>query len=405
MNLKKLRQLIGFPLDSASRSTIEKALVDEYFSAEILMGFVILIFQAIMIGLFIVGSPVVIGSRRMYYLIMYFSLFFITLIVLVTYIYFHRKKPEMVALQMGITFFFSFTLCFWACGITLLDHYKGSNMSVYSYVILAIAVFSLLKPWQSITVFGSGFLVLNVVVRLLCNNPLYYPNGVNTFGITVNSFFVFVMAVITSVTLYRSRVFKYADKLLIEAQVEEIQKINRKLNHLAMTDQLTNMRNRRYLEAKMDVFISDESTAERPCTGMMVDIDYFKQYNDTYGHQAGDICLEKLATTLKEFVKDKDGFAVRYGGEEFFLCLFGHHDVKVLAESLRLKVEKCCFPRKDLPIGYLTVSIGTDQEACLRNIGMEGFLHRCDKALYQAKNQGRNCVCIYDESLESNNLE
>lgn len=95
-----------------------------------------------------------------------------------------------------------------------------------------------------------------------------------------------------STMLYRNRVFTYYDKLLISQQYEEISHINNLLNDKVMTDDLTKMNNRRYLEDILQKLISHAN--QEPITGMMIDIDYFKQFNDNYGHQKETIVYKIL---------------------------------------------------------------------------------------------------------------
>lgn len=115
--------------------------------------------------------------------------------------------------------------------------------------------------------------------------------------------------------LYRNRVFTYYDKLLISQQYEEISHINNLLNDKVMTDDLTKMNNRRYLEDILQKLISHAN--QEPITGMMIDIDYFKQFNDNYGHQKGDYCLQNIAKVILDFTSSENEHAIRYGGEEF----------------------------------------------------------------------------------------
>lgn len=86
---------------------------------------------------------------------------------------------------------------------------------------------------------------------------------------------------------------------------------------------------------------------------MMVDIDFFKQFNDTYGHLAGDECLQRIAAVIRQFMEGREGVAVRFGGEEFFICLFSCSRAQVLeaGETLRAAVERCGYPRGDPATG------------------------------------------------------
>lgn len=95
--------------------------------------------------------------------------------------------------------------------------------------------------------------------------------------------------------------------------------MNVQLDQMAHTDELTGMKNRRSLER---LPLDDRWNEMPPVSAMMVDIDFFKQFNDTYGHLAGDECLQRIAAVIRQFMEGREGVAVRFGGEEFFICLF-----------------------------------------------------------------------------------
>ena len=159
----------------------------------------------------------------------------------------------------------------------------------------------------------------------------------------------------------------------------------------ALTDELTKLPNRRYMAQR---FLQEMQRARRHHKGLaflMLDIDHFKQINDTYGHLHGDAVLAELARILTAAKRESD-VAARYGGEEFGLILneTGETGAMTLAERIREKVEAATFPG-----GLkLTVSIGvatTDDEALFTSL-----IEKADQALYSAKQAGRNTVRVAD---------
>ena len=130
---------------------------------------------------------------------------------------------------------------------------------------------------------------------------------------------------------------------------------------------------------------------------MMLDIDFFKQYNDTYGHQAGDNCLAAISHLLSRDIKTEDVCLIRYGGEEFLIFLFGESslDANEKAEVIRSSVEQGLYNTPDIPKRNMTISIGLYQESPMKETDMERFIFRADQALYEAKKNGRNCVVEY----------
>jgi len=126
---------------------------------------------------------------------------------------------------------------------------------------------------------------------------------------------------------------------------------------------------------------------------MMIDIDYFKKFNDTYGHSEGDKCLKIVADTLSKSMMRKDDYVARYGGEEFVVVLPNTDEdgARTVAEKLLLNIRNCEIPHEKSEISeYVSVSIGvTTGMADYRQIG-DNYIRKADEMLYNSKNSGRN---------------
>lgn len=166
---------------------------------------------------------------------------------------------------------------------------------------------------------------------------------------------------------------------------------------LSITDPLTGLLNRRYLEERLSEELERSKRHRFPMSFMMVDIDDFKHYNDVNGHQAGDLALEMTASCMKSVLRSAD-VASRYGGEEFSILLpqTGLSEAHVIAERIRRRVLQTQFPHgKQQPHGGVTVSIGISSFAP----GLDtpaSIIYAADQALYQAKSRGKNCVDAFD---------
>jgi diguanylate cyclase (GGDEF)-like protein len=160
---------------------------------------------------------------------------------------------------------------------------------------------------------------------------------------------------------------------------------------LSVTDSLTGLLNRRYLEKRLTEEIQRSKRHRFPMSLMMLDVDDFKSYNDTFGHPAGDAALKIVASILQDMLRGDD-VAARYGGEEFAILLPQTTSTEgaAIAERLRQRIEHTEFPRRKV-----TVSIGI--ASCSNEIDTPtDVIGAADHALYEAKNDGRNNVRIYD---------
>lgn len=395
MNIKNyVAQAIG---NSGSKSEIEGMFTEDMYSTHVKMGVVVMIFEVMMIlSSLSQGGPGT-NLRRQIYFDLYLALIIITAIFMILFIYFHHRRHEKVIYQINLSFFYALCLCTWACAITLLDQHSGPNITVYSYVLMAASVFCFIKPWQSLLLFGGSFILLNGFAIALNGNPLFFSSPLKSYNFIINSFFTTMLTIIFAITLYHYRITKKHDKMVIQQQMDQIQLINQKLNDLAKTDQLTGLGNRRFLEEKIQELKESNQLSDIEVTGMMIDIDSFKQYNDNYGHQAGDLCLSKIAEILHKFVEEENAFAIRYGGEEFFLCLPGCNQPLQKADALRQTIMNQNLVRDDMPAGCVTVSIGVDIQKSWSFQGQDEFLRRCDDALYEAKKAGRNTVKLFQD--------
>ncbi len=160
---------------------------------------------------------------------------------------------------------------------------------------------------------------------------------------------------------------------------------------LSVTDALTGLLNRRYLEERLTEEIKRSNRHGFPMSFMMIDVDDFKSYNDNFGHPAGDKALQTVGSCLKETLRGAD-VAARYGGEEFSILLpqTNSEEAAVIAERVRERVEKVCFPNR-----RITISIGVASCSLSLNSPRD-LVSAADKALYAAKRKGRNNVQIYE---------
>lgn len=175
----------------------------------------------------------------------------------------------------------------------------------------------------------------------------------------------------------------------------ELRKINKKLEKLSITDQLTNLYNRRHFE---EIFEQELKRAKRNNTILsliLFDIDYFKKLNDTYGHLQGDKALKNVAKCIKRVCRRANDFAFRIGGEEFAIIVT-NEDSKTaieLCEILKKEIEKEEILNENSSVSkYLTISAGIVSKVPNALEDIDSFTKIADEKLYQAKELGRNLI-------------
>ncbi len=175
------------------------------------------------------------------------------------------------------------------------------------------------------------------------------------------------------------------------------------VEQLAVIDSLTGIANRRKFARYIDNEWRRLAREKAPLSLILCDLDYFKLYNDTYGHQAGDRCLHKIAQAIRQAIKRPADLAARYGGEELAIILpnTAPEGAKKVAEKISLQVEALQIPHINSPIDiYLTVSIGVAGSVPCHNSSPQTLIENADRALYRAKELGRDRVVLansYDE--------
>jgi len=168
------------------------------------------------------------------------------------------------------------------------------------------------------------------------------------------------------------------------------------IEHLSITDELTKLYNRRFFNHKIEEEINRAKREEKVLSLLILDIDYFKQYNDTYGHQKGDFVLESVASVLTNRTNRASDFAFRIGGEEFAIITSLTKDKTIeFAELIREDIENLKIDHSMSEISnYVTISIGAVSKMALDIKNIDELFKEADDNLYEAKKLGRNCIFV-----------
>jgi diguanylate cyclase (GGDEF)-like protein len=199
---------------------------------------------------------------------------------------------------------------------------------------------------------------------------------------------------------------RLVDQIKLRAQAEAelrqardaLESANRTLERQAMSDGLTGLANRRQFDVTLGNEFSRAMRHQNTLAFIMIDVDYFKQYNDLYGHSAGDEVLRAVSKLIRALTPKRPGdLTARYGGEEVGILLPNTdiHGAQAVAERIRHAVEQLHMPHNGSPFGEVTLSAGVATISPQRGVHLASMLvEAADKALYVAKSEGRNRVCL-----------
>jgi len=190
------------------------------------------------------------------------------------------------------------------------------------------------------------------------------------------------------------RIAKMRQKLI--GVSSELEQANAELKKLVNIDGLTGLANRRYLDKYLRVEIGRSMRNKHELSVVLCDVDFFKKYNDTYGHLKGDDCLKSVAKAMESTCKRSTDLVARYGGEEFVAILpdTSSENAAILAEQMRQAVESLNEQHSASDLGKVTISMGVYSALPKSKDESEKMLHKADEALYEAKQGGRNRVEI-----------
>lgn len=218
---------------------------------------------------------------------------------------------------------------------------------------------------------------------------------------TAAIYHVFGLLALTSLVTVFGMKLTNEIRLRIEAEKKgneeklHIESLNRMLSELAMRDELTGLANRRCFNEEILKELRRTVRKHEPFSLIMLDVDHFKSYNDTYGHLAGDECLRKIAAAIRSMESRQGDLVARYGGEEIVIMLpnCDRENAIKIAEEILQKIRLLKIPHATNPLGIVTVSAGVGVlESVEQSDSPNKIIAKADKALYLAKSDGRNCI-------------
>ena len=182
----------------------------------------------------------------------------------------------------------------------------------------------------------------------------------------------------------------------VAERTEQLEDANRKLATLSITDGLTGLANRRHFDDVLRAECARATRVGQQLAVIMLDVDYFKRYNDHYGHQPGDACLIRVAHALMASMRRAGDLTARYGGEEFSIVLpnTGADEARQIGEALRRAIADLGIAHAGADAGQVTISVGVAIQPVPGAADPDALMRLADAALYCAKDAGRNCVVL-----------
>ena len=342
----------------------------------------------------------ILHSTSSYYASMYVVMIFVACSFLFIYRKIADKEFSIKHKRRIIIGYISFIL-YWSAAMSILDQMTYGQILVYIIAIIGIAEFTCLEPVILLPMFLSCQIAFVLVL------PIFQESTSESYGDIVNSTIFVLLSLVIARMLYKSRVESFLNRKTIEENNDELNEINQKLQEanetlekLSITDALSDLNNRRKFEEAIALEWNRCKRHKVELSIIFIDIDFFKLYNDNYGHQSGDQCIRKIAKILKGASRRASDFVARYGGEEFVVVLshIGKEEAYEAAESIRKDIENLEIVHDYSNISkFVTASLGIYTCIPTIDISIEEFIQKADKALYMAKKNNRNQVCVYKD--------
>lgn len=388
---EEIRYLLRFPYEEAYRERLELDLIALNFRSERIIAYAMLLLQFFMILVFSLRpGSIFLSFRRLRYVITYAVLF----LGLLLFLPLHKRSRKNRRMHANLCLAFAVMLSLWTASLSYLDSLGGVGIVVYCSTLPIMATFLIIPP----QILSGLFLATCALTDFLV---LITPYGhQNVFSVLINSIFTCLLSTIYAYRVYHTRLASVYNQMVIDQKNEQLENANRELDLLSMTDALTAVGNRRYLDESVKPMLEKYGVYMGSLAVLFLDIDFFKRYNDHYGHCQGDRCLQSVASILSSFAKENDFRAVRYGGEEFLLVMTGLPLDQILAKAEQLRQTIASTPISDSSgrETAITISTGVSFHPTWEPDFLETAIHEADQALYKAKQNGRNRVALFGQS-------
>lgn len=278
-------------------------------------------------------------------------------------------------------------------------YFAPNDSAVYTAVV-GLSIISICAS-SIISCGASVYAMLGFTIPLVLPNIIYFSIYGGSAGVLLG----LSLVAFSATTFYFVRNVNSAFKASIrmnfqyKAEIAKRKQVEKELQEISRRDGLTGVFNRRYFNETLDIEIGRAYRNHLPLCLLMFDLDYFKEYNDAYGHVGGDNCLVSVADIISKLTSRKGDFFARYGGEEFAIILpnVDLEGAAAFAHKLQGAVQSKCIPHNSTKLTSLkcvTISLGVTNLLPFTKMSASELIQNADKALYEAKADGRNRVSV-----------
>ena len=303
-----------------------------------------------------------------------------------------HKRASVDWMEWSIAAAIYMAMLLWA-GLMLKSGNKAGVANYYPTGVVGLVAANVFFrcPFRvSLTVSVGLMFTLVTLGAILPEGWRFFVNGLGLYGV------VCILSLLTSWKLGNEQYVNFLRTLKIERQQATIERHVADLFYLSNTDALTGLANRRCIDETLRRFWLDWTERRHAFAAILVDVDFFKRFNDAYGHLAGDGCLVMVARALDRVVVERSGFVGRYGGEEFVVLLRceSGEEALCIAQAIGRAVEALVLKHGNRPdeADNVTVSLGAAFSPAAGATDPEAVVALADRALYRAKAEGRNCT-------------
>ena len=403
----KILQKLKTNIEDGDLENFEKTILNDNIQRGKILAWMVIVFEALLAVIDTVSFLMHKGMRfqHIQYLSMYMLMIVFNALFLLYYKNFKADNlhPRLVRRHKNSIVIFVTALMCWGSVVTLMDQALYGQVIVFIINVITCSVIFIIDHKKILIPYAlsAGILAIGL--------PFFQPSADILVGHYVNLSFFIIVSWLASRMIYYFYCSDFNSKTSLERSKEQLlhqielnntvndmlTRLNRQLEVLTLSDELTGIPNRRSFRNYIDGILDKITAGNRQFSVILADIDFFKDYNDHYGHAAGDNVLIAVAGKIHQAVRSANDFAARWGGEEFIFATFDttEPEIESLAQSIRESILKLNIPHaysKASP--FISISLGVCTLPVMQASDISHIINMADNALYLAKTSGRNCV-------------